>query len=169
MNQQLWTEKWMLFVLNLGRVLMGTFSALDLVSNSIKFSIFGPTKLKIWFFQFYRVKLKILDFLGNEVLRTFHFLPWMTRGCECIWVIVVRYFFKRSRESWRKSWSWQLKTLFALTHLFWIGECQMHESLPITWIASCWLSDLELSSKVCTLSHSFSFKWIIIELCEVNC
>ena len=51
-----------------------TFSTSNLVSDSIKFSIFGHDKLKIWFFKDCRAKRKFSKFLGNEFLRTCHFL-----------------------------------------------------------------------------------------------
>ena len=82
----------------------------------------------------------------------------MISGCEYMWVMVDHYFFRRSRGLWRESWSGQLKTLF--THLFWIAECQVHDLLYNTWNTSCRICELDLSSRVCILSHSFSFTWL---------
>ena len=56
------------------KCLLESFSALNLVSNGVKFPIFGFTKLEIWFSKYCHIKLKISDFLRNELLRTSNFL-----------------------------------------------------------------------------------------------
>ena len=54
----------------LEKCLLRTFSTLDLVSNGTKFSNFRPMKCKIRFSKNCRKKLKFLDFVWNEFLRT---------------------------------------------------------------------------------------------------
>ena len=58
----------------LEKCLLGTFSTSNLVSDGIKFAIFGHAELKIWFFKNCHAKQKFSDFLGNEFLRTCHSL-----------------------------------------------------------------------------------------------
>ena len=62
------------------KCLLRTFSTLELVSNGINFSNFGPTECNIRFFKDYSLKLKCLNLMGNEFLETLHY-PSILNDC----------------------------------------------------------------------------------------
>ena len=72
------------------------------------------------------------------------------------------------KETFKSISKWTPKSYWALTPYF--------DLVSVKCVKNCyvpnyyyWLSILNMPSRVCTLSHSLSFKWSIIELLEVNC